>query len=82
MKGPLTVGDFRFVLRESLIIAGWVAMWGPMQVFLYDWWPIHQEAKFQDRLAAMPVQIRYALRPTEPSPDPRSGAPAPSVPRA
>jgi hypothetical protein len=23
--------------RESLTIAGWVAMWRPMQIFLYDW---------------------------------------------
>lgn len=37
-------------------------MWRPMEVFLYDWWPIRREAKFQDRLAAMPVQIRYAAR--------------------
>ena len=25
------------VLRESLTIAGWVAMWRPMQIYLYDW---------------------------------------------
>src|SRR4051794_13289977 len=25
------------LLRESLIIGGWVAMWRPMEVFLYDW---------------------------------------------
>ena len=28
------------VLRESLLIGGWVAMWRPLEVFLYDWWPI------------------------------------------
>ena len=38
-------GDFRFILRESLVIAGWVAMWRPMEVFLYDWWPIREERK-------------------------------------
>ena len=26
--------------RESLVIVGWVAMWRPLQIFLYDWWPI------------------------------------------
>lgn len=25
------------ILRESLLIGGWVAMWRPMEVFLYDW---------------------------------------------
>ena len=24
---------------ESLTIAGWVAMWRPMQIYLYEWWP-------------------------------------------
>ena len=28
------------VLRESLVIGGWVAMWRPIEVFLYDRWPI------------------------------------------
>jgi hypothetical protein len=37
-------------------------MWRPMEVFLYDWWPIREEAKFLDRLAAMPVQLRHAPR--------------------
>ncbi len=26
--------------RETLLIAGWVALWKPIDVFLYEWWPI------------------------------------------
>jgi hypothetical protein len=48
------------VLRESLLIGGWVAMWRPMEIFLYEWWPIRSEARLYDRLAAMPVRIAYA----------------------
>ena len=48
------------VLRESLLIGGWVAMWRPMEIFLYEWWPIRFEARLYDRLAAMPVRIAYA----------------------
>jgi hypothetical protein len=47
------------VLRESLIVAGWVAMWRPLEIFLYDWWPIRAEARRFDRLAEMPVEIRH-----------------------
>jgi hypothetical protein len=47
------------VLREGLSIGGWVAMWRPLEVFLYDWWPIRADARLFDRLAAMPVRIRY-----------------------
>jgi len=47
------------VVRESLLIGGWVAMWKPLEIFLYDWWPVRREARIYDRLATMPVQIRY-----------------------
>jgi len=64
----LLVGDFLAkmlsggigeLLRESLLIGGWVAMWRPMEIFLYDWWPIRADAKLDDRLSAMPVRIAY-----------------------
>jgi hypothetical protein len=47
------------IIRESLAIGGWVSMWRPLEIFLYDWWPIRDEARLSDRLAAMPVRIRY-----------------------
>jgi len=54
--GERPVGD---IVRESLLIGGWVAMWRPMEVFLYDWWPIRADARLADRLSAMPVRISY-----------------------
>lgn len=56
MKGS-RIGE---ILRESLTIGGWVSMWRPLEIFLYDWWPIRNEARLSDRLASMPVRIRYA----------------------
>jgi len=47
-----------FVVRESLIIAGWVAMWRPLEIFLYDWWPIRAQVKLYRRLSAMPVRVK------------------------
>jgi hypothetical protein len=47
------------IIRESLTIGGWVSKWRPLEVFLYDWWPIRNEARLSDRLASMPVRIRY-----------------------
>jgi hypothetical protein len=46
------------ILRESFLIGGWVAMWRPLEIFLYDWWPIRAEARLFDRLSAMPVRIQ------------------------
>lgn len=45
------------IFREGLLICGWVAMWRPIQIFLYDWWPVLGEQRLYDRLARMPVQI-------------------------
>lgn len=56
-------------VRQSLLIAGWVAMWRPMQIYLYDWWPIRRQIRTFDRLATMPVDI---------SPSPAIHAPPPS----
>ena len=33
--------------RESLLIGGWVAMWKPLEIFLYDWWPIVGERRLE-----------------------------------
>ena len=59
LLGTWTTGRLADTLREGLIIVGWVAMWRPLELFLYDWWPIRAEARLSDRLAAMPVRIRY-----------------------
>jgi hypothetical protein len=57
LAGALQEGRFAGVVRESLLIGGWVAMWRPLEVFLYDWWPVRREARLFDRLANMPVRM-------------------------
>jgi hypothetical protein len=52
-------GEVGQILREMLVVGGWVSMWRPLEIFLYDWWPIREEARLSDRLAAMPVRIKY-----------------------
>jgi len=50
-------GTWASVLRESLTIAGWVAMWRPMQIYLYDWWPLRRRARIYAKLSQMPVEV-------------------------
>ena len=45
------------MLRESLTIAGWVAMWRPMQIYLYDWWPLRRRSRIYTKLGHMPVEV-------------------------
>ena len=47
-------------LAEGLLIVGWVAMWRPLQIFLYDWWPIRHQCRLFAKLAEMPVEMRAA----------------------
>ncbi len=56
--GAGTGGDFRSIARESLTIAGWVAMWRPMQIYLYDWWPLRRRGRLYRKLARMHVEVR------------------------
>ena len=57
--GSSMLANTRFggIFRESLLIGGWVAMWRPLEVFLYDWWPVRAEARRFDRLGDMAVRI-------------------------
>jgi hypothetical protein len=43
--------------RESLLIVGWVAMWRPLEIFLYDWWPILGEQRLYERLSRLDVRL-------------------------
>ena len=45
------------LFANSLLIGGWVAMWRPLEIFLYDWWPIRADARLFDRLSAIPVTV-------------------------
>jgi hypothetical protein len=46
------------ILREGLLIVGWVAMWRPLEIFLYDWWPIRHADRLFKKLSAIPVLVR------------------------
>ena len=45
------------LLTQSLLIVGWVAMWRPLEIFLYDWWPILGRRRLYQRLHAIPVRL-------------------------
>jgi hypothetical protein len=55
-------GAFWDIVRESLTIGGWVAMWRPMEVFLYDWWPVKRRGALLAKLSRMQVDLRVAPR--------------------
>ena len=44
------------LIQDSLVIGGWVALWRPLEIFLYDWWPIWAEARLFDQLGEIDVR--------------------------
>lgn len=49
---PLTA-----IFRESLLVGGWVAMWHPIQIYLYGWWPILGRIRLLRRMSRMQVLL-------------------------
>ena len=50
-------GSVSGIMKESLIILGWVANWKPIEIFLYDWWPLARRRNLYLRLAASNVEL-------------------------
>jgi hypothetical protein len=57
LRGVLPEGAISGFFGESLVIVGWVANWRPIEIFLYDWWPILRKRRLYQRLAAAEVEI-------------------------
>ena len=57
LNRPGTILNF---FSQSLTIAGWVAMWRPMEIYLYEWWPLRRRGQILDKLSRMPVEVRSA----------------------
>ncbi|WP_229390387.1 hypothetical protein [Methanosarcina sp. DH2] len=50
-------GLLKTMLSEGLTIIGWVAMWEPIYVFLYGWWPIVQKRNVYRKILDMDVSV-------------------------
>ncbi len=52
------------ILREGLVIGGWVAIWRPVEHFLYDWWPFLEKRRVLRRILEADVEIHWGRRGT------------------
>lgn len=52
------LGEFaRRLLGDGLVIAGWVALWRPLDMLLYETWLLRREKRVIDAVAEMPVVL-------------------------
>ncbi|MCP4912233.1 MAG: hypothetical protein GY909_03865 [Oligoflexia bacterium] len=47
-------------LKEGFLLLGWVSMWKPINIFLYEWWPLTARRKLFDKLSD--IKIEFIVR--------------------
>jgi hypothetical protein len=52
-----TTSSMSRILTEGLLIIGWVAMWRPLEIWLFDWMPILREARIREHIAQAKVEV-------------------------
>jgi len=57
LRALLPENAFMITLREFFIILGWVALWRPAELLLYEWRPYKRNANLFDRLATCNVLV-------------------------
>ena len=67
MLGSRLVGEPRYLypviarfLDEGFVIAGWVALWYPLDVLLYQHWPLSRERRMYENLRSMELVFEFA----------------------
>jgi hypothetical protein len=57
LAGLVDKESYASIVKESFVIGGWVALWRPIEIFLFDWWPLLADARLCDRLSRMHVEV-------------------------
>lgn len=47
------------ILREGLVILGWVAMWKPFELVLFDWWPMYDRMRLFRKMENTEIEVKY-----------------------
>jgi hypothetical protein len=57
LLSTLKGGLLKTTLSEGVTIIGWVALWEPVNVFLYGWWPLVQKKNIYKKIIGMSVKV-------------------------
>lgn len=47
------------ILREGIIIFGWVSIWKPIELVLFDWYPLYEKLRYYKKLLTTDVEIQF-----------------------
>lgn len=54
LKSESFVGLF---FKESIVLVGWVSMWRPVSLLLYEWWPLVDTLNIYRKLSELEVDV-------------------------
>lgn len=49
------------ILREGIVIFGWVSIWKPIELILFDWYPLFEKLRFYKKILGTEIDIKFAL---------------------
>lgn len=54
----LAAGSFvGLFLKESMVLVGWVSMWKPVSLLLYEWWPLVDTLNIYRKLSELEIDV-------------------------
>lgn len=51
------------VIREGIVIFGWVSIWKPIELILFDWYPLYEKLRYFKKLLETEIDVRFAMNP-------------------
>jgi hypothetical protein len=48
------------ILREGIVIFGWVSIWKPIELILFDWFPLYEKIKLYKKLLKTDINIHFS----------------------
>lgn len=58
LRALVGLGSLAAGILESVTIVAWVVLWRPVELLLYDWWPVRRKIRLYGRLATIPIECR------------------------
>jgi len=52
---------FGTTLREGVVIFGWVSMWKPLELLMFDWYPIYDRIRLYRRVVEAEIQVEFGV---------------------
>ncbi len=59
LPGSTTAGWF----REGLLVGSWVALWKPIDIYLYGWWPLLRRLRVFRKMSRLRVELKVKSGP-------------------